>query len=357
MSVRLLLAGYFGSGNLGDDAILLGFCEAVKELQPEIRVIAGSPELLLRQYGLRGVIKTDMGAIKQAIADCDALVFPGGSIFQDVTSIRSVAYYSRLVSMAKSAGKKVVMVGQGVGPLKTFLGRQFAVGAFNKANGIAVRDQDSMKALKDLGVKTPVRAAADMALLMPTAKLPDGNSFGVAGMKTVGIAPRPWGKDRNKKVVQLFGELMRLLSQNNFVPVMVEMDRNEDGPLIQQVSSTQGGKVPEVRGLSSPLQFQERIGRMEAVIAMRLHAGILAAAIGVPPFMVSYDPKVTAFAKQIGQSSIPGVDDVNPQRLLASFLEFMKTRERTVAELARTRESMQQQALTNIEVLRGCLGK
>src|SRR5579885_1629944 len=100
---NVLLAGYIGCGNLGDDAMAVGFMEAAHK-EFDFIVLSGNPESTYNQYRVHSVPRTDMGAVGKAIDACDALVFPGGSIFQDVTSVRSVAYYTRLVKMAKKRG-------------------------------------------------------------------------------------------------------------------------------------------------------------------------------------------------------------------------------------------------------------
>ena len=143
MSSRLLLAGYFGCGNLGDDAILVGFVDGVVKENHDLVVLSGAPEETYRLYGARSIARRDFKQIEEELERCDALVFPGGSIFQDVTSVRSPAYYSTLVTKAKKAGKKVFFLGQGVGPLKTFFGKRFAVSAFKAADAIVVRDPGS----------------------------------------------------------------------------------------------------------------------------------------------------------------------------------------------------------------------
>ena len=61
-------------------------------------------------------------AIKLAMEKCDALVFPGGSVFQDASSVMSVKYYHRLVSMAKAKKLKIItcgMLGRDGGKCKT----------------------------------------------------------------------------------------------------------------------------------------------------------------------------------------------------------------------------------------------
>jgi polysaccharide pyruvyl transferase CsaB len=351
---HLLLAGYLGCGNLGDDAMMLGFLHGLGGGH-DVTVLSGNPEETYRLYGLPSVPRRDMGAVKQAIYTCDALVFPGGSVFQDVTSLKSVGYYSQLVRLAKAAKKPVAMVGQGVGPLNRYFGKQMAVGAFNAADAIVVRDPGSAALLRQLGVKTPVRVAADPVFLLPKpAEREDQTSFQVGEMRTVGLAPRPLGK-RTKDVAQLFADLARLLFQGNFMPVLIEMDREEDGDLIQQINKLQGGKVPDLRKVQTPMQLQQRIARMDSVIAMRLHAGVLATTVGVPPFMVSYDPKVTAFANLLDVATAPSIEGLTAQRLFENFAMFAKERERVLKVLERRTGELRQQAELNVEAVVECL--
>ena len=239
---NLLLAGYIGCGNLGDDAMALGFMEAAHK-DYDFIVMSGNPEATYNQYRVHSIPRRDMGAVDKAIDACDALVFPGGSIFQDVTSVRSVAYYSQLVKKAKKKGKKVLLLAQGVGPLNRFFGKRMAAAAFRAADAISVRDPASMSAIKALGVHRPVKVTADCAFLLPNVDpTKEVGSFQVANMKAVGLAPRPHG---NKgEVVALFGELARLLYKANYVPVLIEMDRNEDSALIQAISNSQGARSP-----------------------------------------------------------------------------------------------------------------
>jgi polysaccharide pyruvyl transferase CsaB len=355
LSAKLLLAGYFGCGNLGDDAILMGLSQGLKDEDVEMVLLSGSPDETYRQYGIRSAPRKDIKVIDEEIKRCDVLVFPGGSIFQDVTSVKSPAYYSTLVTKAKKAGKRVVFLAQGVGPLTSFFGKRFAVTAFKAADDIVVRDPGSLQTLRDLGIKTPVQVAADLAFLMPPPiERPDSQSFAVGNMKTVGIAPRPFGK-HTKTIIQLFGDLARMLYQSGQMPVLIEMDHNDDRNLIAEIGKTQGGKVPDIRKLQTPMQVQERMARMDAVIAMRLHAGILATTVGVPSFMVSYDPKVAAFAKLLELSTAPNIEGLTAQRLFESFQQFQKDRERNEKILERKREEFRKLAELNIEVLKRSL--
>ncbi|MBX3119852.1 MAG: polysaccharide pyruvyl transferase CsaB [Fimbriimonadaceae bacterium] len=349
MGAHLLLAGYFGCGNLGDDAILLGFVEGIRHLDIDLTMLSGSPEDSFRAYGIRSVPRKDLKAVDEAIKRCTILVFPGGSIFQDASSAMSASYYNTLVQKAKKAGKKVLLLGQGVGPLNTWLGKRWATSAFNASDEIAVRDPASGQLLSSLGVKTRMHSAADTAFLLPRPTTEDEN-FEVAGMKTIGIAPRPYGRE-TKNLIKAYGELARLLYQNSYMPVLIELDRSEDGPMILEISKSQGGKVPDIRKLESPMQLQRRMARIHCVVAMRLHASILAASVGVPPLMISYDPKVTAFSKQLGLGTAIPVEGLTGQRLYENFITFEKDHARHVRTMERRVEELRKQAQVNIEIV------
>lgn len=313
-------------------------------------MLSGNPEETYRVYGIPSVPRKDLKAVDEAIKRCTVLVFPGGSIFQDVTSAFSGSYYGTLVSKAKKAGKRVLLLGQGVGPLNTWLGKRTAVAAFNAADEIAVRDPGSGQLLSSLGVKTRMHASADSAFLLPSPTN-DDEDFAVAGMKSVGIAPRPHGK-MTKGLIKAFGDFARLLYTNSYMPVLIELDKTEDGPMILEISKTQGGKVPDIRKLETPMQLQRRMARVHCIVAMRLHASILAATVGVPPMMISYDPKVSAFSKQLGLGSAIPAEGLTGQRLFENFQVFQKDHDRHVRTMERRVAELRKQAEVNIEIVK-----
>lgn len=352
MKHRVLAAGYFGCGNLGDDALLLALSEGLGK-NYEVSALSGNPEETYRNFGIIAHPRREFDRIRQALAENDALVFPGGSVFQDVTSVKSAMYYAKLVSEAKKAKKKVIMVGQGVGPLTTFIGKRVARAAFEAADAIAVRDQESAKVLHTLGVAQRARVTADLAFLLSSPPSgPDETPFQVGDMRTIGLAPRPHGK--TKEIVELFGELAHQIFQAGFVPVMIEMDTKEDKPILDAIEKERGGKIPSVRKVTHPVDMQRRLKRMEAVIAMRLHAGILATTVRVPSIMMSYDPKVTAFANDAGLPNVP-VSGATPARVLETLQKFLKDREKNVERLSQRAAELRTAAAQNIEIIQSIL--
>jgi polysaccharide pyruvyl transferase CsaB len=332
---------------------MLGLVHGLRSYNIQYSSLSGNPEETYRLYGIKAYPRRDGKYIKQAIDECDALVFPGGSIFQDSTSVGSAFYYEDLVSSAKKAGKKVLLLGQGVGPLSNFLSKQKTKGAFNAADAVTVRDPGSMQVLKDLGVTRPMRVTADSSFLLPvpaSTTLSDEGGFNVGNMKAVGIAPRPV-KGKGRDISGLFGEFCKLLYQSGSMPVLISMDKNEDTPLIDEISKKQGGKVPDLRKLTTPMQIQERIARMDSVVAMRLHAGILAATVNVPALMISYDPKVAAYARIMEVGNAVSLDGISATRLLDAFVGFSKDQARHVKIVERKQAELQKAAEMSVQAV------
>jgi polysaccharide pyruvyl transferase CsaB len=347
---NLLLAGYIGCGNHGDNAMMYGFTRAAENQGYSCVVLSGDPDAIHRDFNIRALDRKSGEQIDRGIAESDALVFPGGSIFQDVTSVRSVFYYANLIKKAKAAKKKVLLLGQGVGPLTTYLGKKAAAGAFQMADVVAVRDPGSVQSLQTLGVKGKIHVTADCGfLLMPGPKNDEEGGFAVGGMRVAGIAPRPLGRGRD--VATLMGEFCRLLYQSGTMPVLIAMDQVEDVPLNNEISKRQGGRIPDIHRSTTPMQIQSRMSRMDCVVAMRLHAGILATTVDVPALMINYDPKVAAFARMLDIGSSMNLEGLTAQRMLDTFTAFTKDRDRNVKLVARKREELTRAAGKNIELL------
>lgn len=349
----VLLAGYLGCGNLGDDAIMVGFAEAANTVGIECVALSGSPDETYRYHRISAVPRRNMKLVAAEMEKHDALVFPGGSIFQDVTSVGSVLYYQQLVKIAKRAKKKVFLVGQGVGPLKTFLGKRAAISAFNDADFICVRDPGSMSTLRGFGIKTPMKVTADSAFLLPVPSLDDDpGGFQVGNMKTVAVAPRPI---KGVDVVGLVSDFCQMVFRSGQMPVLVGLDRNEDGPLIQAIEDKSGGKIPDLTKVTSPADLQRRLSRMDAMISIRLHGGILATTVGVPSLMVAYDPKVAAFAKLLDTGPSVSLEGLTAARLFDAYTDFSRKKELAVAITVKKREEMAKLAFGNVEVVRESL--
>ena len=82
---RILLAGYYGFGNAGDEAILASILAHLRELRPDaaVTVVSGDPRETARAYGVEAVFWRDPLALEDAARQADLIVIGGGGLFHD----------------------------------------------------------------------------------------------------------------------------------------------------------------------------------------------------------------------------------------------------------------------------------
>ena len=93
---RILLAGYYGFGNLGDEAILEMAIKQILEItdRKNITVLSGNKEVTNKKYNVNTIDRYNVFSIINQLMKSDALVFGGGSLLQDITSKRSIYYFA-----------------------------------------------------------------------------------------------------------------------------------------------------------------------------------------------------------------------------------------------------------------------
>ena len=118
----ILVSGYYGFDNLGDEAILSSLCADLAELgvsRRELVVPSGNPEKTAAEHGVSVLGRFDVRGIWRTLSSARCLISGGGSLLQDVTSRRSIAYYLSLVEMAQARKVPVIMYAQGLGPIRS----------------------------------------------------------------------------------------------------------------------------------------------------------------------------------------------------------------------------------------------
>ena len=111
---KLVISGYYGFDNAGDEAMLLAMVGAFRSMEPslDITVISGNPADTRQRYGVSAVHRLNLWGIIRAIQRCDLLISGGGSLLQDVTSGRSIFYYLGIMQLACWMGRRIMLYAQ-----------------------------------------------------------------------------------------------------------------------------------------------------------------------------------------------------------------------------------------------------
>jgi polysaccharide pyruvyl transferase CsaB len=153
--MAVLICGYYGEHNLGDDALLAVLLQQLPQGCRPV-VTARDQQQVRRLFGVQTTDRTRLAAVLRALAGCDALVLGGGSLLQDATSLRSLIYYAVLMAAARLQGKPVVLWAQGLGPLRRRRSRALVRALLPQATAISWRDGASAALARSWGVEALV---------------------------------------------------------------------------------------------------------------------------------------------------------------------------------------------------------
>ncbi|PJB77877.1 MAG: polysaccharide pyruvyl transferase CsaB, partial [Candidatus Aquicultor secundus] len=164
---KVLISGYYGFGNTGDEAILSAMITSLRSEIPNVDITVSSfhPHETEAGYGVKAIPRS-IKDIRRTLRKSDLFISGGGGLLQDVTSGRSLAYYCLLLILARVERVPVMIYGQGIGPIKRFFSKFLVKLAISGCNVIAVRDEGSKRVLEKIGVRREIVVTADPALLL-----------------------------------------------------------------------------------------------------------------------------------------------------------------------------------------------
>lgn len=339
---KVVLSGYYGFNNAGDELVLYSIIKTLREINPDISitVLSKQPEKTAKQYNVQAVCRWCLSGLFKEITSCELLISGGGSLFQDVTSANSPLYYWGIIFLAKLMGKKTMLYSQGIGPLRRPRNRKLVAWLLNKLNILTVRDDDSQAELISIGVNREITVTADpvLGLSGETIDTKAGREIlernGVEASteeRLLGVFIRSWGDNG------FMPELVKAcdkLADDGWRVVFVPMHFPQDIIIAKQAVKLMKNRADYLKEMYDPLEMLSITKNFDLIVGMRLHALIDAAVVGVPMVGLSYDPKIDRFLKQIGQYSLNAVDELNTDTLVELINCVYKNRDEIKANIA-----------------------
>ncbi len=315
------LCGAYGKGNAGDDAILDAIVHEMRDLDPDmpVRVLSRDPKSTKLEHRVDSVYTFNIPAVLRAFARSKLYINGGGSLIQDITSVRSLCFYLWTLRTAKRMGLSVMMYGCGIGPLLRGSSRQKAARVMNTCvDTITLREEDSRTLLREIGVTHPrILSAADPALTLapsPESELePIRRALGLRqDVPYLAVCVRPWQGFDSRAVAAAAEYAFRTYG---WVPVILPIELPRDASACQAVAESLHCPYIEVTRRYSAEQTIGLLSGMRGVLSMRLHALIFAAAAGVPSAGISYDMKVSGFLRAMGSERFCALEEADGETL------------------------------------------
>jgi len=405
----VVLSGYYGFNNAGDEALLAAIIQALRELRPDVRlvVLSASPQETQESHGVEAADRSCPFCVWGALRQADLLISGGGSLLQDVTSGRSVLYYLGVVVMALLLKKPVMFYAQGIGPIRRSWARRLTRAVADRVTLITVRDEDSRRELERLGVKRPpVMVTADPVLGMAgtvavlhgergkaaekspakAESAPDspqnlqrmqdvpgrsetgeteaaaGSGAGtqqekaadcaVEGQKArrrIGFALREWkGLSGFKEAVRQTAER---LAAEGWEVLFIPLHYPDDLNLAKEIAGRMSAPAEVLEGSAGrPLaaeKIMQTVAGLDVLVGMRLHSLIFAAAAGVPVLGISYDPKVDAFLEQLGEKPVARAEELTMEKLEAAVMFLVERLPQARQQLGQRTQRLRELAQEN----------
>lgn len=355
----VVISGYYGYDNIGDEALLQAIVEPLRELVPEARIIVLSvqPAKTARQYKVEAEDRFSPLRIFSALRKADLLISGGGSLLQDVTGPFTIPYYLSIVAMAKLLGKPVMFYAQGVGPVNRRFNKALVRLIADRADIITLRDEESKHILEQLGVRRPpIIVTADPvfglagAVMQAEANRESAELLREFGLNkgsrpVVAVAAREWQDLSGYKTA--LAAACDHLAAGGWDVVLLPMQFPADLKTCKEICELmrQPAKIVDRHPSANELLILTK--EFDLLIGMRLHALIFAAANQVPHIGLSYDPKVRQFMEQIKQPVLSDLSVVTAEMLIKCIVNVVSKKDKIRRELAPITAQLQERAKEN----------
>ena len=284
---KAALIGYYGFQNFGDELLLKASLDMLARAgikSSEILILSNSnnPSSPSAASEPKAVSRWSLSELIKAFINCERLIFGGGGIFQDSTSVKSCIWYWAVIKLAKFLGVKVYALGQSIGPLNTLTGKLFAKNALKDLKFLHVRDEPSLDYANEFKLNNIIHGS-DLALSL------DLKANKVAqGYVLLNLRPH---KELDKFIEQAQDIL------NNFnVKIIGAAFSPEDFDVLSKLKAIKIFKIYKFYDARDLAELTKLFQGAEFAVGMRLHFNIIAFMLNIKFHALCYDPKVKAFS-------------------------------------------------------------
>ena len=339
---RLLICGFYGHHNLGDEAMLAGMlCLLKRCLGPEylqqVTVYSNDPEDTTRHHGV-ATLRNQFPRRRReqwvkwaehtlALWQHQFFMLGGGDLLRDSPEREVANVWLKPLKRAIALGCRTIVLGISVGDIWKPQTKNAIVSTLNQVTLIAVRDQQSQKQLQQMGVTRPIYVTSDLALQITSIQ--SRSESAVSGSDThspalnIGISIRSLAgrslefdtaveqsfyREMAKIIdylIEIKGATVSLLPFQTHRPSDKTQrrpkDNDEDAIASVLDHCQQRQQVKVYGGFDSIQQAIDTLRLFDLVIGTRLHSLILAAGLGIPILAAVYDKKVAGFMTEIDQ--------------------------------------------------------
>lgn len=300
----VVIAGYYGYGNSGDEENLRAIVTNLRNMRPDMNIAILNRDVG-EQYDCNLINRFNLPSVFMELRKSKLLIFGGGNILQDVTSKKSLWYYLTILRMAKLLGKRTMLYANGIGSINNESSLKRTSAVLKNVDRITLRDQSSLKVLSEMGISPAVcTVTADEIFTCRENTTPR-----VAKMRekyfdrreVICVSLREWKE--NDDFISTFAASLDMLCQKYGLSLLfIPMQLPNDLAAARSVSSLCSAPHDILTEKLSAGEMFALLKNAALTVGMRYHSLVYSACALTPFYGISYEPKVS----ELCQTILPG---------------------------------------------------
>lgn len=362
---KIMISGYYGFNNTGDEAILKSMVRAFKEkiAQVKITVLSHSPLQTAQTYQVKSINRLNLINIICCLRDTNLFISGGGGLLQDSTGKGwSILYYLGLILVAKIVKIPVMIYAQGIGPVNNLVNKKLMKWILNKVELITVRDNSSKELLENLGVvKLSIYVNSDPVFLLKRRSINyiiDSYPYiqeliNSTNRPLIGVSVREY-RSNGPDLKRILAQAADYLIENYKAKIIfLPFKFDEDVHISEEILSLMKNQADILKIKLEPEELLSLLSRLSLMVGVRLHSIIFSSMANIPFIAFDYDPKVKYFVKDLGLSEL--LLEINEEISLKKFqekIEYVRENNDKIKEnLLKKVNNLEEKALANNELV------
>jgi len=369
-----IAGGWYSSKNTGDQAILITITELLKKRIPdaEFVVFCSDPGFIQRQYGFqsfnhRGQLLKQLWSLIWA----DLFIIGGGTPFYD--DWLHMLHFAILTFLAKVFNTRTMIYAASSQKLGTAYGKILTRYIFNAVDLITIREKETIREIKNLGIRKKVHLTVDPAITLSAAPpgkvdaILDREGLSASKRPFIGICLRPMVTSAfhvhhyqllSVKEIEHFKQMLTRIADYLtetgtvvFVP-MHTVAPDDDCQFAREIIGRMrnSSAVKSIENAYSPQENKGILGQLDLVIGVRLHSLILATSANVPGIAISYGHKISGFMDWIGLREFSyDIDKLDYEDLKKQIDYFLANKDKMKEDLKQRMAILKKEAEENAD--------
>lgn len=288
---KVVISGYYGFNNFGDDAVLSVLVNSLKDCGiDDITVFSKNPKATKEAFKVKSSGTFNVFGLLGNILRSDFLISGGGSLLQDVTSLKSLVYYLCVILTALFFRKKVIIFAQGIGPINNKFFQILTKMVLKNCTFVSVRDEKSLFLLRSWGLSPELVSDPVWSLKTKTRY----------SHHAVGVQLREWGA-LTDEMLNDFAKYIADVYSDKIIFIYALQESldlkicNKFEEILKKFNPDLHTHVVTNR---ATFEIVESFSHLDELIAMRYHACLLALKYGIRVLPIIYDQKVEKLADE-----------------------------------------------------------